>query len=246
MEENNFKVKLSDMDTVFDNRTLRYRINGFAHACKMEDVEVIKNIAINKPYWLNSGVYEEHRVNSAVVFSTKGNKRTCEGPNYFIAVNKKDKGEFGKNITLTGHYNDLSFSFVNYYEKQKNDHKVHELPFKISLAKLIENDNYLLDIETVNGIEKRVTFSKYREHKKRTISYKHTFYVNIQDFSKVLKLVKAFVYNPSLVFATYNEIMENKKMVLTGNDFDKAIMQDKQLDEPVGKVKKIVRKVVSY
>ena len=243
MEEKDFKVKLSDMDTIFNNKTLRYRINGFAHACKMDDVEVIKNIAVNKPFWLESGPYEEHTVNSGVIFSTKG-KKTCEGPNYFIAVNKNDKGDFGKNITITGHYDDLNFSFVNYFDSKKLDKKVCELPFKISLAKLVGNDNFVLNIETVNGIETKITFSKYREHKKRTISYTRSFYVNILDFSNVLKLVKAFVYNPNLVFDIYNEVIDNKKIVFTGSDFKKAVMQDEKLDKPVNKVKKLVKNIV--
>ena len=240
MEENIFNVNLADMDSVFNNKTLRYRINAFAYACKMEDIKVMKNISVK-----NGGSYDEG--GSGVIFSTdgfKGNKRTCEGPNYFIAVNKYDKGEFGKNIVLSGHYDNLSFSFINYYDNKKLNRKVVELPFKISLAKLIDNDNYKLDIETVNGYETKITFSKYREHKKRTISYTHDFYVNILDFSLVLKLVKSFAYNPELVFASYNEVLNNKKITFTNADMKKGIMQDNNLEKPIGKVKKIFKTII--
>ena len=248
MKEKNDNRNISNMDSIFNNKTLRYRINGFAHACRMDDIEVHKVVSVKNPYWLGTidnhvKGYEEE-LNSAVIFSTQENKRTCEGNNYFVAVNKNDDGEFGKNVILSGHYDDLSFQFINYYGNKKLDRKVMEIPFKISLAKLIDNDNYKMDIETVNGIETKITFSKYREHKKRTISYKRDFYVNICDFSDVLKLVKSFVYNPELVFGIYNEIMDKKKVLLSTVDMRKAIMQDASLDKPVGKVKTLIKKII--
>ena len=112
------------------------------------------------------------------------------------------------------------------------------------MLKLVDNDNYILNIETVNGVETRFTFSKYREYKKRIISYTRTFYANVLDFSTILKLIKAFVFNPQLVFTTYNEIMDSKKKTLTGGDVKKAIIKDNNLDEPFGKVKKLMRKVI--
>ena len=244
MGENTFSVDLASMDSVLNNKTLRYRVNGFAYACGMKDIGATKLVAIDT-YWLNSlGPSKEVDVNNAAIFSTLGNKRTCEGPNYFISINKNEHGLFGKNIIISGYYNDLSFAFTNYYDNKNIDKKVVELPFSISLAILIDEDNYTLNIETVRGVETKFTISKYREFKKRTTSRMQTFYANVLDFSNVLKLVKSFVYNPQLLFNTYNSIIESKKTVITNGDLNKGIMDDERLDKPVGKIKKKIKAII--
>ena len=86
MEDNNYNVNLADMDSIFNNKTLRYRINGFACACGMKDILVTKLTAIEKKFWLDKGPYREIELDSGIIFSTRGNKKTCEGPNYFISV----------------------------------------------------------------------------------------------------------------------------------------------------------------
>lgn len=236
MKESSFSVDLASMDSIFNNKTLKYRINGFAYACKMDGIEVVKINAIKGP--------DVVELNSGVFFGKQENKRTCEGNNYFVAINKNKKGLFGKNVTISGYYGDLNFSFTNYYENKNIAKKVIEIPFKIALATVIDKDNYKMDIETMRDKETKITFSKYREHKKRTISYQHAFYTNIFDFSNVLKLIKAFVYNPELVFKTYNEVIAQKKMVFTGSDLSKALMQDTNLDKPLGKVKRIIKTII--
>ena len=244
MEDNKFNVNLANMDKSFNNKTLRYRINGFAYACGMKDIPVTKLTAIEKIYWLDKGPYREIELDSGVIFSTHGDKRTCEGPNYFISVNKNEHGLFGKVILISGYYNDLSFAFTNYYDNKNIDKKVVELPFAISLAILIDKDNYTLNIDTVRGVETKFTISKYREFKKRTTSSTQTFYANVLDFSKILKLVKSFVYNPILFFDTYNELINSKKITITNSDLDKGLMQDENLNKPVGKIKKIIKTII--
>lgn len=239
MEDNKFDVNLASMDSMFNNKTLRYRINGFAYACGMKNINVLKLTAIEKKYWLDKEPYKEIELDSGVIFSTYGNKRTCEGPNYFISVNK-----YKHSIIISGYYNDLSFAFTNYYDNKNIDKRVVELPFSISLAILIDKDNYTLNIDTVRGVETKFTISKYREFKKRTTSSTRTFYANVLDFSNVLKLVKSFVYNPQLFFNTYSGIIESKKTVITNGDLNKGIMDDEKLDKPVGKIMKKIKSII--
>ena len=223
MEENN--VNLAGMSELFNNKTLNYRINGFAHACKMKNISVTKN--------------------AGILFTTRKGKKQEDIPNYYITVSTSDKDPRGKTINLNGYYEDLNFSFTNFHDSKDNlDRKVKEIPFAITLIKTIDKETYLLRVETVSGLENRFSISKSREYKDKTISSNITFYANVMDFSSILKLVKSFVYNPKLVFDTYNEIIKNKKIILTNGDLNKAMMQDTELNKPVGKTKKLINKII--
>ncbi len=231
MDNNN----LADIDEVFNNKTLTYRINGFALACKMDNIQ-IKNKAVTSHSIAENTKLEQI---SNTIESDKNN----DGSNYFIAVNKGNEQIKGKFVTISGHYDDLNFSFTNYYGKKNINKKIVEIPFQISLVKAINQDNYILNIETIDGIETQFILNKYREYKKRSISNKIVFYANILDFSNILKLVKSFVYNPQIVFDTYNEIKESKKITFTNSELTSAIMQNKMLDKPDGKVTKKIKKL---
>ena len=234
MEENKFSVNLASMNNIFSNKTLNYRINGFAYACKMEDVSLPSKLATNNG--------KDDIGYNQVLFG-----KTDE-LDYFISVSTSKDKNLGESVTLNGYYNDLIFTFTNYYKlgkMYKLDKKVMELPFKISLTKKVDKDNYVLNIETNNGMETKFNIHKYREYKNHSISSEYTFYSNIEDFSNVLKLVKAFVYNPELLFTTYDEINNRKKVVFTSNDVNKGLMQDNNLDKPVGKIKKIMKTIIN-
>ena len=226
MEDNNFDINLADMNDAFDNKTFRYRINGFAYACGMKDVVVNKD--------------------SGVVFNTNGfdNLHSDNDQGYFISVNKNEY-PIGKTITLSGKYNDLNFTFINYYNKEKLDTKIRDLPFSIVLIKPIEMDTYRMEIETINGMQTKFAIYKYQEFKDRTLIDDVVFYANVMDFSKILKLVKSFVYNPKLVFNVYSDLEEKHRHIYTNTDLDKAILQDKKLDKPMSKIKKIVQRLVN-
>ena len=229
MEENKFSVNLANMNEVFNNKTLRYRINGFAYACHMHDIGVMGD----------SGVLFNSKS-----FSTLKNKKTDEEHSYFIAVNN-DFNPQGKSVTLSGHHDDLSFTFINYYDKEKLDKKIYDLPFSISLTKTLNNDTYELHIETDEGIRTEFKIVKYREINDTNIYKNVHFYANILDFSTILKLVKSFVYNPSLVFDTYSDLKEKYKCVYTSRDVKDGILQDTKLDKPMGKIKKLVQRITN-
>ena len=71
------------------------------------------------------------------------------------------------------------------------------------------------------------------------------FYANVMDFSKILKLVESFVYNPVLVFNTYNEIEKKYYHTYTYNELSKVAMQDEKLDKPMGKIKKMIKRITN-
>ena len=223
MEDDN--VNLAEMSELFNNKTLKYRINGFAYACKM------KNITITQ--------------NGGLLFTTRNDKKLDNCPNYYITVSTTDKDPRGKEINLNGYYEDLNFSFTNFCDFNDNlDRKVKEIPFAITLIKTIDNDIYLLQAETISGMETKFKLSKSREYKDKTISSKIVFYANVIDFSSILKLVKSFVYNPKLVFSTYNDVINSKKITLSNTDLNIAIMQDTNLDKPIGKTKKLINRII--
>ncbi len=216
--EDNKKINLSKMNELFDNKTLIYRINGFAHACKMDDVKVIEN--------------------SEMIFN-------MTNPIYYITTSTVDNDSRGQGITINGCYDDLFFSFTNFYKERKNlNRKIMELPFSIDLVKKIGEDTYELQVETINGMETRFNITKLQEYRDRTISTNTTFYANVREFGSVLKLVKSFVYNPVLVWIIYNEVINKKKIVLTGSDLQKGCMQDERLDKPICKTQKILKKII--
>lgn len=230
MEEKKNEVNLADMNEILNNKTLRYRINGFAYACNMRDIAV-------------SG-------DSGLLFNTNGfdkyfNKENSDEHSYFISLNEYDR-LYGRCITLKGQYEDLTFTFINHCGKNlKLDKKIVDLPFYISLEKKIDNETYQFEIETVSGMRTKFSMTKYRNFKDYTLHDDLCFYANVMDFSKILKLVKGFVYNPQLGFNTYNEIIHQQSIVFTNSMLDKMVMQDEKLDKPMGKVKKIIKRITN-
>ncbi len=221
MEEKD--INLANMNEILNNKTLRYRINGFARACNMQDIGVLGN----------SGV-----LFNASGFDRYGNRQTSDEHSYFISLNEHDR-LYGKCITLKGQYEDLSFTFINHCDRKvKLDKRIVDLPFSISLEKKIDDDTYKLDIDTIEGVRTKFSLRKYREFKNQTLHDDIAFYANVMDFSKILKIVKGFVYNPKLCFDTYDEVMREQKIVFTNNMLNKMVMQDEKLDKPMSKVKK--------
>ena len=204
MEENNYNVDLAEISEDFNNKTLRYRINAFAYACNMEDIDN-KNFKVSK------------HINA-----------------------------LGTSIILGGEYQDLHFNFTNYYKKEKLDKKIIDIPFGLSLTKKVNQDLYGLNIDTDNGKKTQFTIYRYcsmNNPDKETICDDVRFVTNIVDFSQVLKLIKAFVSNPKLVFDTYNEINYKFERFYKQDDFEKGIIDDEKLDKPTGKLKNLVKKV---
>jgi hypothetical protein len=94
-----------------------------------------------------------------------------------------------------------------------------------------------LTIENLAGITKFV-IEKYQEGKSNTLFSKIEFYNGNTEFSEVLKLIKAYIYNPELVYITYADVMKNKMTFFTNEEIDLGVMQDHSLDNPTIKIKK--------
>ncbi len=235
MEENKFDVNLARMNGVLDNKTLRYRINGFAYACGIENVEIPSS------YSMDSGKVLSNNI--GVIFNSNKKKELHGQPHYYISV-MENSSPISKCVTLNGEYGSLTFDFTNYYQKDKLDKKIVDIPFSISLNKVINKDTYRFDIETVDGIRTKFKIGKFHHFNDHTLHDEVVFYANVMDFSTVLKLIKSFANNPVLVFDTYNEIRNNKELLFTCGNVNKAICEDTNLDKPVGKIKKIVKTIL--
>ena len=228
MEGNNKDVNLASISEVFNNKTFRYRINGFAHACKMYDVGVVNRAGV---------------IFNTAGFDKYGNPKTSDEHSYFIAVNE-GFDQNNNSVTLSGEHDDLHFVFTNYYHKEKLDRKIVDLPFSLSLEKKIDEVTYKMNIETIEKQRTKFVITKSCEFKDRTLNNNIVFYANILEFSTILKLVESFVYNPCLVFDSYSEMMEKMKVVFTTSMVGKVAMQDEELDKPCGKIKKLFGKIV--
>ena len=240
MEEKN--NKLAEMNEVFNNKTLTYRINGFAKACGMNNLKT-----------------DVKRLSNSVLFYRNENKgNTQEDPSYYIALNPTTKDE---GLSISGYYGNINFVFDNYFNEDMDlDSDVLDLPYSISIYKTFDNKEKVMTPETVLystkdseklsvryytfhlTIEKldNVTIfviEKYQEGKSNTLFSKIAFCNDNTEFSETLKLIKAFIYNPELVYITYGEVMKNKIVSFTNDEIDSAIMQDYSLDKPVVKVK---------
>lgn len=198
-----------------DSKTLTYRIDGFIDACGMnlEDSVFEKKISVTfAPYVSKTSDVDgmEYNVNFAYHYD-------CDRGKYFV---------------ILGDYNDLSFMLANYYDKDKNYKKVIEIPFSLVVEKTINDFKYRISLESTFNQQVEFIIAKDNE----TIH----FYANIIDFSKVLNLVHSFVIDPEIVFNIYSEIINNKKVVFTNGDLNKAIEYDEKFEKPVnGIVKKL-------
>lgn len=202
-----------------NSKTLKYRINGFLKACNMnlENSTCTKDIGDFKIEYIN-----------------KNNQEEQYNINFYFGSNDK-----GNNITISGNYNDLNFRFTNYYDGDKNYGKINELPFYISLKNRYQDFKYDMEVATHNKSRTKFIIRKYTD--KMLVPYIITFQANVLDFSIILKLVKAFVSNPELVFTSYSDVMDKKNPTLTCGDLNKGIIEDESLDEPVTGVKRIIR-----
>ncbi len=198
-----------------NSKTLIYRIDGFMEACNMnlENSICEKKISSFRTPYINKTNHED-----GIEYSVN-----------FMYIYDCDKGN---NFTVIGNYEDLDFAFINYYDKDKNKNRIGEIPFSIMIEKKVNDSIY--NIEMNSTLAKQVEFIIKKDDERLC------FYANILDFSKILNLVNSFVTNPEIVFETYNEIMNKKKVVFTNGDLNKAIEEDERFEKPADKfVKKI-------
>ena len=216
MSEFSYASKLKEKYHIDDmGKTLIYRIDSFIEACNMdlENCYLDKEISSTMVPYINAHSDEEE------------NK-------YSVNFSYHYDREKGKQYTLLGKYHDLTFYFINYYDKDKNKNKINEIPFTMSLDKIFKKFGYALKIESANGSIIRVILIKYRNGEK--LHNKISFVSNIKSFDDVFGIIESFVSNPKLLFNTYNEIMSKKDVVFSAKEFRKP----QELTEKVEKTSK--------
>lgn len=206
-----------------NSETLKYRIDGFIHACDMDlsDSPCSKEISKTRMPYINK-------------HSTK------EDMNYSINFIRSYDKENGNGFVLLGKYNDLNIYFVNYFDKDKK-RIVLMKSFHITIDKKYEDLLYQLDIETTSKSSLRAKFTIKKNVKMDMLPSIVSFQSIFSDFNLILKLVESFVYNPDIVF---NMVLNGKinSKVLSSKYLNDPLVVDEKLDKPVNGIRKIIKK----
>lgn len=225
MAEYNFCEEIRDKYQVeeLNSKTLEYRINGFIYACNMDlaNSECVKYVSPNRTQFINKRNDDKYDIHFT---------RLCDR-------------EKGNSFVLLGKYGKLNILFINYFAEDKRKGRINEIPFCVSLGTMYNNLAYQLDMNTISKSRVKLVLKKIKEGE--MIPNIINFEVNINDFSKVLKLVKSFVNNPELVFVAYREILNRKNVVFTNRELDVGLVVDEKLDKPTSKTQKILRKLTN-
>lgn len=223
MGEYNFCDEIKEQYHIeeLDSATLAYRINGFLYACNMnvEDSICAKCISPTRvPYINKSNENEESDIKYNINFTRSYNR------------------DFGKSFVLLGKYGDLNVLFINYFDKDTKKDRINEIPFEISVGKLCGGIAYQLDIKTISHGQARFVIKKSKE--KEIFPSILNFDAKVNDFSRILRLVKSFVHNPELVHLTYKEVVNRKNICISSKELDIALVRDEKLNKPKTKIKK--------
>ena len=204
-----------------NSETLKYRIDGFIHACDMDlsDSPCSKEISKTRMPYINK-------------HSTK------EDMNYSINFIRSYDKENGNGFVLLGKYNDLNIYFVNYFDKDKK-RIVLMRSFHITIDKKYEDLLYQLDIKTTSNL--RTKFVIKKNVKPDMLPSIVSFQSIFSDFGQILILVESFVYNPDI---TFNVVLNEKinSRVLSSKYLNDPLVVDEKLDKPVNGIRKIIKK----
>ena len=183
--ETNYKENLAAIDSIFYNQTLKYRINGFAEACGMHDLQIVPD---------SHETHKEDEEGRVV---------------YDITTSQSYKSAY-LHYDLMGIYHDLCFVFGNIIrpgEKEVLDKKVYSLKYIMILEKHNPKNIYRLTLrpETFHYV---LTFEvKDKEETKTNIM---TLRANLKDIDKTFKLVKLFNANPEQLFDIFKESVSSR------------------------------------
>ena len=227
MEEYSFCDELIDEYNIeeLDSVTLKYRIDGFIYACGMDlsDSPCFKDISPTRTSYINK-------------------HKNIKGLKYNVNFTRSYDYENYDNFVLLGRYNKLDFYFVNYFTFDRKD-RINELPFKISIEKVIDNIPYKLDIVSLS--KKQARFSIRRVNEKELPSNVVNFVTNITDFSIILRLIKTFIRDPEIAYLVCKEVVSKSKKNIIGKNLDNILDTDKKLDEPIIGISKIIKKILN-
>lgn len=225
MEKFDLCCDLKDVMSVseLDSNTITYRINNFIYACNIN---------------IEDGVYKS--IVNGDAYKTA--RKELDNEDYItVSFLNNDTRKDNKSFILEGKVNDLTFAFINNYDSNVMKEDVKELPFNISITKNYNECEYSLKMESVDKI--KVTFKISRKHNKNPeLNSQQSFHANILDFSKILRIVKAFNDNPQRLFKASEDIFYNEIAArFTNTQINKLGVRDKELDKPLSKIKKKIK-----
>lgn len=205
-----------------DNPTLYYYLQGFLDAC---DINVLEGDYVNN--YIEGEEYRSYLLK----------KHSEDDLNYSIEIfrgsaNKKDV------FMLKGKYNDLDFTFYNFYHAKKLNEEIKQIRFSVNLEKKVNKNNYSMIAESIKG---KTKFILLREPDNNDdFSDQICFYSNRDDFENTFGIIESFVQNPEFVFFAYKRIINSKSIVLNGKEIDFVKNNEDLLVTNQGKVLKKV------
>lgn len=169
MEDNNFDVNLSLISDDFNNKTLRYRINGFAYACNIKDFKnenVEESIKVSKNINpLGTSITIGGEYNDLNFFFTnyykkeKLDKKIIDLPFSILLTKNVDKNLYGLNIeTISG--KKTQFTIYRYCSTVDSQSVCDDIRFVANITdfsqilKLVKSfvDNPKMVFNTYNGV----------------------------------------------------------------------------------------------
>lgn len=221
----------SGIESVLDNKIFRYRVNGLAVVCKMDELN--ENKRKSGDIQILSGNCKNERDILAGKYDFGKNI-----PRYYITVRPVEDEEYGSGISFAGHYAELAFTFINFLNGNSNQSGLNslDLPFSISLSKIVDEDNYIFEIQSVKGMDELAfKITKYREYRSHLVNSVCEFYHKVDNFDDILRILKYFNYNPEDTYLKCRDKYDKKKqrVIFEASELDDVMMSDENISGPV-------------
>lgn len=178
------KVNLAAIDSDYYNPTFKYRINGFAEACGIHDIDFVPD---------SCKAYKEDEDKNVIYDITSEN----------------DFKDGIKSYELTGIYHNLFFSFINLIRPGESISNKKEQNFKfiMILCKTYDETTYKLYICP----EYFHYFIKIeKENKTKATKDEVKLKLHIRNMDKVFKIAKLFNANPEQFYEIFSKELSQK------------------------------------
>jgi hypothetical protein len=183
MEEKEISSELAKISQRFDNATMRYRINGFAEACGLDDLE----IEPNKGESFKDGVYK--------IYTDEKVEQNPWNMTSELLCKLYGRSEYVIFDTAFARPNRLGL-----VDEVQNSPR-----FFISVDKIVDDGVYGLVIKPADVLGTyNFTFNKKDIYNKIIDSF--SIQTVVMDFEMVLRLIKSHVKNPQYVYEAYQEL----------------------------------------
>lgn len=222
-EELKKKMNIEELDT----DTLYYQISLFLDACGFD---------MKKGGYGNSSTDLNYGIN----FCQKS--RTTNSVSYTIQFINEKKDNKHRRFITKGYYNDLVFELDSHYKKNILDGNLRHIPFSIHLEKPQYEQNYFVDIESLDNYKTKFSFER-KPFNENEQSSKMVFYSHRTDLENVYEIIKHFVQKPQEVYSTYMSVMAEKEVYFNGNEIDLMKEHDELIINRDGNAyKKVLKK----